>query len=459
MDQNHNTMKVTDGCNEISSHTDAPFTGGQYVLQAGFVDGEIAAASYTVPASEFPLKIDLCEMIFATSGTTVQTVTEWSILIWEGTPASGTIVAEYMSDGDILPHISIPPGSNGVNVQFSIDPNEPIVLNNTGGSNTFSIGYRIDKHNNPSPNPCFQGPPTNSNAFPCTDTSGLLSASGNWLKGINCGPFGCPPNGGWSTFSALAAGCKPSGDWVLRATWSSLNCQPGVGACCLPNGTCQTLTLTECQTAGGSFKGEGTSCSSANCPTPTGACCFGTSCLNLTQSDCQQASGTWIGPGTQCSAGNSCPTGACCLPNGSCSGGITAAECQALGGNFKGAGTTCAGVSCPPPLGACCLASGGCLLLSQADCGIIPSSSWAGPGTNCLDGNSNGKADACEVTCTGDINGDGKVDQADLGALLTAYNATFGQPAYNVKADFDKNGTIDQADLGTMLQVYGTNCP
>jgi hypothetical protein len=36
---------------------------------------------------------------------------------------------------------------------------------------------------------------------------------------VNCGPFGCPANGGWSTFAALPAFCRPSGDWNLRAVY------------------------------------------------------------------------------------------------------------------------------------------------------------------------------------------------------------------------------------------------
>lgn len=41
--------------------------------------------------------------------------------------------------------------------------------------------------------------------------------------------------------------------------------------------------------------------------------------------------------------------GACCLPNGTCAGGVTAAECAAASGTFRGVGTSCATANCPPP--------------------------------------------------------------------------------------------------------------
>lgn len=98
-------------------------------------------------------------MIFATSNATVETTTHWSFLVWEGTPQGGTLVADFSSDDIILPHLVIPPGTNGVNVQVSVDPNDPeqIVITDNG-SHTFTIGYRIDQHNNQVDNPCLSPP-------------------------------------------------------------------------------------------------------------------------------------------------------------------------------------------------------------------------------------------------------------------------------------------------------------
>ena len=42
-------------------------------------------------------------------------------------------------------------------------------------------------------------------------------------------------------------------------------------------------------------------------------------------------------------------TGACCLPDGSCSPGTTQAGCEGAGGTWQGANTDCVGLDCPPP--------------------------------------------------------------------------------------------------------------
>src|SRR5690606_4623017 len=43
-----------EGCFEIATHTNASFSGGTYSVQAGLVEGEMMAVSYTLPASVFP---------------------------------------------------------------------------------------------------------------------------------------------------------------------------------------------------------------------------------------------------------------------------------------------------------------------------------------------------------------------------------------------------------------------
>lgn len=72
--------------------------------------------------------------------------------------------------------------------------------------------------------------------------------------------------------------------------------------------------------------------------------------------------------------------------------------------------------------------------------------------------------------CAGDINGDGKTCQEDLGELLAAYGTCEGMPGYNPKANLAKGPSplcpggpvegIDQADLGALLADYGCGgCP
>lgn len=287
-------------CLNDASHTDSTFSSTTWNAQAGFAEHEIMAATYTLPASAFPIKVETLRGLFVTVNTIEVTTTEWSVLVWEGTPETGTLVAEFSSDDVILPHLVMPPGNNGTLIEVSVDPGDPeqIFIFNNGGSNQFSIGFRIDRHNSQTADPCLVAPPSNRNAFPATDIDGLASSAGNWLWALNCGPFGCPP--AWSRFNELGV-CRPSGDWALAAVWSSIDCVPGFGACCKPDGTCEEMFESDCTAVGGTYQGDGSNCADANCPIPTGACCFSTGfCLELSESDCTAAGGTYAGNGTDC---------------------------------------------------------------------------------------------------------------------------------------------------------------
>jgi len=55
----------------------------------------------------------------------------------------------------------------------------------------------------------------------------------------------------------------------------------------------------------------------------------------------------------------------------------------------------------------------------------------------------------------GDLNGDGCVDQADLGILLADWGCTSG----DCPGDCDLDGDTDQADLGILLAQWGQGCP
>lgn len=436
----------------VSSHTDADFTGGSFFVQAGFAEGEIAAASFTLDPSAFPLRVDLMEMIFATVGATVQTTTHWSILVWEGTPSPAGLIFQFSSDGVLLPHIVLPPGNSGVNVQVSVDPGDPDqIIVTDDGTHTFSFGYRIDQHNNQTQDPCLFPPPTCCNAFPTTDLSGLASPAGNWLFGVNCGPFGCPANGGWASFQSLPSFCTPSGDWVMRVTWTSLNCAPAFGACCLPTGACIDLLETDCVAQAGTFQGNGTDCATVTCPAPTVACCFaGFGCLDLTESDCIAAGGAPQGIGSDCASVECFPIGACCLIDASCVDAVDPDQCLALGGVFQGNNTDCGTTVCPDPIGACCFDTGFCLDLTEASC-LQAGASWMGIGTDCTDANGNGQADACETPpCPTDLNGDLVVDVVDLLQLLAVWGPAPGDPA-----DFNGDGVVDVLDLLMLLSAWG----
>ena len=435
---------------EVRTHSDANFTGGSFIVQAGFAEQEMAGASYVLPAAMFPVRLDLTEMIFATSAATVQTTTKWSIHVYEGTPATGTQIFSIASDDKMIPHIVMAPGTNGVNVQFMVDPADPEqIYINDNGSHTFSIAYKIVDHNNQTANPCVTAPPSNSNAFPTTDTGGLQQPSQNWIWMVSC-PFGC--GSGWKSFAQLPSLCRPSGDWVIRVTVTPVNCAAAQGACCV-NGNCALGTAADCAAANGIYRGDGTTCSATICqPQGNVACCFASTggCVNLSYASCLGAGGIPGAEGSTC-AGTVCfPTGACCLPNGSCSGGLSPSACAALGGNYQGNSTTCSGVSCPLPMGAACFPNGFCLIMSEADA-AASGAAWRGAGTTCADGNGNGIADQCESqSVPGDVNGDGFVNGLDMTQIL----ANWGPTTAGNAADLNDDGIVDGLDMTVVLSNW-----
>ncbi len=71
------------------------------------------------------------------------------------------------------------------------------------------------------------------------------------------------------------------------------------GACCI--GTdCSITTQVGCTIQGGTYQGDGTTCSPNPCGEATGACCTGGECSILSESDCTGMSGTYQGDGTMC---------------------------------------------------------------------------------------------------------------------------------------------------------------
>jgi hypothetical protein len=116
------------------------------------------------------------------------------------------------------------------------------------------------------------------------------------------------------------------------------------GACCKGDGTCAgPLSSGDCTAQGGVAWFFGASCGSISCP-PSGACCLGNgTCVLSTSANCPTLGGTYGGDGTTCSAG-AC-AGACCHNDGTCS--LTGASgCTASGGAYSGNGTTCASAGC-----------------------------------------------------------------------------------------------------------------
>jgi hypothetical protein len=453
----------------IASHTSANFTGGSYVAQLGFVTNESAAATYTLAPTDFPIKVDLMEFIVVTSSASTQVEFRYTITVWDGLPNAGTVVASYTATNEPaeLPYAYIGPGTQGVNIQVSVDPGDPeqIFVYNDNGTNKFSIAITKDPSMTSGAcagqttcpgGSCAASAPTCCNAFPCTDTGGLQQPGANWLEGLNCGPIGCPDNGGWSTFQALRTFCRPSGDWVMRATWSSLNCTPEpTGSCCV-SGNCSILTEANCQSLGGSWTLDGV-CNPNPCPSTTGACCFGNTCQLMDEATCVGFSGTFIGLGVACGAGSVCPLGACCLPDGTCSAGVSSPACADLGGTFQGVGSSCSPNNCPQPLGACCASNNFCAALTQANCAGIPNTTWLGPLTVCTPNPCGAPqtgacciGGSCSVTtqaaCTGP------------NSFFEGVGTTCNEPGNNTtpccRADFNQDQNLGVPDIFAFLSAW-----
>ncbi len=111
-----------------------------------------------------------------------------------------------------------------------------------------------------------------------------------------------------------------------------------IGACCLPDGTCQEpITEAECAVLNGTHQGDASVCADA-----TGACCLmAGSCQDgVTQSICSGMSGTFQGTCTTCAND---VAGACCLPDSTCQDGLTPPQCTALSGTHQGGCSVCSG--------------------------------------------------------------------------------------------------------------------
>jgi len=463
---------------EVSVQNDRLANGSTGAIQLGFVAGETAAAWLTSPCSGRIVAVQI--MWRSGAGNAAQTI-EDSI----GIHAAGS----FPTPGALLTSSGIPALLEG-----------PVMTD--GGLNEF----RFMDENNTIP---IDIPVTQGQVFVVAFT--FFNSPGPGTASLVTDTNGCQPNKnsideitfGWFNLCLFGV----SGDLVIRAivdcdevgacclangqclanqspaNWQSqggtyqgqgsscgqVSC-PQPGACCFPNGSCQSpMTSGACLAQGGTYQGAGTACATTNCPQPTGACCFSAeACLNMTQANCITAGGTWGGAGTTCSTFTCFPMGPCCMPDGSCFES-SPEDCASAGGSYQGNHLLCVEISCPQPSGACCLSNGNCITLTQQDCGVIPNTTWAGPLTNCADGNLNGQADACEpppAGCTGDIvtsatfnpPPDGIVDGADLAILLGEWGPNPGSPAdFVTSATFNPppDGIVDGADLAVLLGAWG----
>ncbi|HUU84097.1 MAG TPA: hypothetical protein VM243_11395 [Phycisphaerae bacterium] len=434
----------------LVTHSGLDFEGNMQsiILQGGFVEQEIAAASYTLSASAFPVTVNTMEMAFGQNYATEPTITHWSVLVWEGVPSdSNPPIVTYSSDDVILPHLTFPAGSSpqAVLLNVTVDPGDPEqILVQDDGSHKFSVGFRVDQHHQPASSDCCLGflpqaccpagdpiesplcqwsAPGNNNAFPTTDADGADAPSQNWLRCRDgCGGLACP--GGWHDNNYVGM----SGDWNIRASYTPFTC-PDVGACCFSDGSCDLrVDLASCTSAGGTFQGAGTTCEPNPCPIPPGGCCdpervctdevqgencqgpgytffadrqcstidcpfpgaccfFDTQeCVQFTPSLCANAEGVYMGHGTTCGLVDCTePFGACCDVAAICTDGVLESQCVGTYDTFFEL-QTCGEVSCPTARGACCGANDSCLQFQeQGFCTNVLGGIYAGDGTDCDD--------------------------------------------------------------------------
>jgi hypothetical protein len=57
----------------------------------------------------------------------------------------------------------------------------------------------------------------------------------------------------------------------------------------------------------------------------------------------------------------------------------------------------------------------------------------------------------------GDVNGDGLIDQQDLGKFRSAFNAGANSPLYIPFLDADNSGVVDQVDLGQFRSRFNAS--
>jgi len=115
-----------------------------------------------------------------------------------------------------------------------------------------------------------------------------------------------------------------------------------IGACCTTIGTCVDSVYEDfCDSVGGYYSGNGTSCENIDCceHTANGACCVGTACFEITAPNCQTMGGIFYGVSTRCSENpfddhvKCCeevpnePVGACCCEENMCADNVLYSEC------------------------------------------------------------------------------------------------------------------------------------
>ena len=245
------------------------------------------------------------------------------------------------------------------------------------------------------------------------------------------------------TFQEFPGICTPSGDWVLRSAYTSINCSVDPIACCFSDNSCTDATPSDCSNFGGTAAASGTTCSSYSCGSDVGACCVESTgnCVEFDLNTCLVVGGVHMGEGTTCDTTTCFPEGACCLDNGNCIEQVSDDDCVTVGGSFQGNASTCSTADCPQPIGACC-GSDWCLDFTQKDC-IAVGAIWTDASTTCND------EGVCQSDCLEDLNGDGLINVSDLLLVVGEWGSN------DSATDIDGSGLVDTGDLLAVIAAWG----
>ena len=313
-----------------------------------------------------------------------------------GTSSAWQVSTTYVDDG-LTPN---------TNYSYNVKARDTApTLNETAASGTEQVATQIQT-------------PTTISFGTITDTSIQVTADGTFTNifSLQSGMF----------FEMIPAAGSGANVWVPNAVTTTVTS--------LSPGTLYTFRA-KARNREGVETGFGSAHQASTTGGVTGACCHTDgSCTVDTEANCNAAGGTYQGDGTTC-AGVTCPQpGACCETDGTCtmSTQVGGADCT---GTYQGDDTTCAGVTCPQP-GACCATDGTCTMSTQvggADC-TGGGGTYQGDDTTCT-------PNPCPQPCLllGDINGDNNIDGADIPGYV---RAKLSQPA-------EAGENQDCADYGT----------
>ncbi len=295
-----------------------------------------------------------------------------------------------------------------------------------------------------------------------TATQADCSASGGSYQGDNSSCAGNPCGGGGGCPAGEIEDCNGNccpDYWVADGycddgtySWNGvpifLNCDAfncdggdctdcggggGTGACCIGE-QCQTTSADDCTAMGGTYNGDGSSCSGNPCG-------GGGNCEAGWTEDCQ---GTcfpdyvyeaWLGDG-YCDDGAYIPADYGC---DECPAGVAIwMNCDAFGCD----GGDC---ECDPtdPTGACCFGAD-CFETVEAECSGN-GGEWQGPDTTCA-------SNSCAAPCPADTDGSGTVDVSDVLNIVGNWGTN------DASADVNGDGVVDVSDLLEAVSAWGP-CP